>query len=57
MFAVHVQLLVCTFYPCRTISERNGQTLQGVRYTAVADDSTVDPNLIYETLVKYFGFS
>merc|ERR1712136_344275 len=33
----------------------SGQTLQGVRYTAVADDhSGVDPNLIYETLVKYF---
>ena len=33
----------------------SGQTLQGVRYTAVADDhSGVDPNLIYETLLKYF---
>ena len=33
----------------------SGQTLQGVRYTAVADDqSGVDPNFIYETLVKYF---
>merc|ERR1711936_989191 len=37
-----------------TISN-SGQTLQGVRYTAVADDqSGVDPNFIYETLVKYF---
>ena len=33
----------------------SGQTLQGVRYTAVADDNSgVDPNFIYETLVKYF---
>ena len=38
-----------------TISKSSGQTLQGVRYTAVADDTSgVDPNLIYETLVKYF---
>lgn len=36
-----------------TISTVNGQTLQGVRYTAVADEE-VDPNLIYRTLVKYF---
>ena len=37
-----------------TISN-SGQTLQGVRYTAVADDrSGVDPNFIYETLLKYF---
>ena len=37
-----------------TISN-SGQTLQGVRYTAVADDhSGVDPHFIYETLVKYF---
>jgi len=37
-----------------TISN-SGQTLQGVRYTAVADDhSGIDPNFIYETLVKYF---
>merc|ERR1739838_881319 len=32
-----------------TISKESGQTLQGVRYTALADVS-VDPNLIYETL-------
>jgi hypothetical protein len=33
----------------------SGQTLQGVRYTAVADDqSGVDPNFIYQTLLKYF---
>merc|ERR1739838_315592 len=31
-----------------TISKESGQTLQGVRYTALADVS-VDPNLIYET--------
>ena len=38
-----------------TISKANGQTLQGVRYTAVADENSgVDPNLIYETLLKYF---
>merc|ERR1719436_1146145 len=36
-----------------TISKESGQTLQGVRYTAVADVS-VDPNLIYETLIKFF---
>jgi len=36
-----------------TISKESGQTLQGVRYTAVADVA-VDPNLIYETLIKYF---
>jgi len=36
-----------------TISKESGQTLQGVRYTALADVS-VDPNLIYETLIKYF---
>ncbi len=35
-----------------TISKKNGQTLQGVRYTAI--DDSVDPNLIYETLVKFF---
>lgn len=34
---------------------RGGQTLRGVRYTAV-DDSSVDPNLIYDTLVKFFQF-
>jgi len=39
-----------------TISKTSGQTLNGVRYTAVADDrSGIDPNFIYETLVKYFG--
>ena len=38
-----------------TISKSNGQTQNGVRYTAVADaDSGVDPEFIYETLVKYF---
>ena len=32
-----------------------GQPLQGVRYAAVADDqSGVDRNFIYKTLVKYF---
>jgi len=36
-----------------TISKESGQTLQGVRYTALADVS-VDPNLIYETLIKFF---
>jgi hypothetical protein len=36
-----------------TISKESGQTLQGVRYTAV-DDVALDPNLIYETLIKYF---
>jgi len=36
-----------------TISKKSGQTLQGVRYTALADVS-VDPNLIYETLIKFF---
>jgi len=36
-----------------TISKKSGQTLQGVRYTAVSDVD-VDPNLIYETLIKYF---
>ena len=36
-----------------TISKESGQTLHGVRYTAVADVS-VDPNLIYQTLIKYF---
>ena len=36
-----------------TISKESGQTLQGVRYTAVADVN-VDPSLIYETLIKFF---
>ena len=36
-----------------TISKESGQTLQGVRYTAVSDVS-VDPSLIYQTLIKYF---
>jgi len=36
-----------------TISKASGQTLQGVRYTAAADIA-IDPNLIYETLIKYF---
>ena len=36
-----------------TISKESGQTLQGVRYTAV-DDVAVDPRLIYATLIKYF---
>ena len=37
----------------------DGQTQHGVRYTAVADDvpGGVDPNLIYETLLKYFPMS
>ncbi len=39
-----------------TINEQSGQTLQGVRYTAV-DDSSIDPKLIFDTLVKYFNFS
>ena len=38
-----------------TISDNNGQTLQGVRYTAI-DDSSVDPNLIYETIKNFFKF-
>lgn len=33
-----------------------GQTLQGVRYTAV-DDSSIDPQLIHDTLVNFFKFS
>ena len=33
-----------------------GQTLQGVRYTAV-DDKSIDKKLIYDTLVKFFNFS
>jgi len=36
-----------------TISKESGQTLKGVRYTAI-DDVSIDPNLIYETLVKFF---
>ena len=36
-----------------TISKESGQTLKGVRYTA-RDDVSIDPNLIYETLVKFF---
>lgn len=41
-----------------TISTANGQTQHGVRYTAVDDgNSGVDPNLIYETLLKYFPMS
>merc|ERR1712150_198013 len=36
-----------------TISKESGQTLQGVRYTAISDVS-VDPSLIYQTLIKYF---
>ena len=39
-----------------TINENSGQTLKGVRYTAV-DDSTVDPKIIFDTLQKYFQFS
>lgn len=39
-----------------TINENSGQTLKGVRYTAV-DDSTVDPKIIFDTLQKYFKFS
>ena len=39
-----------------TINENSGQTLKGVRYTAV-DDSTVDPKIILDTLQKYFQFS
>jgi hypothetical protein len=39
-----------------TINDQSGQTLRGVRYTAV-DDSSVDPSLIFDTLVKYFKFS
>ena len=39
-----------------TINEQNGQTLQGVRYTAVADGETgVDPKFIYDTFKKFFG--
>ena len=38
-----------------TISESSGQTLQGVRYTAV--DSSVDQKLIYDTLTKFFNFA
>jgi len=41
-----------------TISTANGQTQHGVRYTAVADDdSGVDRDFIYETLLKYFPMS
>ncbi len=36
-----------------TISKSDGQTIQGVRYTAV-DDQSIDPQLIYKTLQKYF---
>ncbi len=36
-----------------TISKESGQTLQGVRYTAVSD-AGVDPSIIYETLIKFF---
>lgn len=39
-----------------TISKSNGQTIQGVRYTAV-DDQSIDPKLIYETLHKFFPMS
>jgi len=40
-----------------TLNEENGQTLQGVRYTAVADpDSNVDEQFILETFQKYFSF-
>jgi len=35
------------------ISKSDGQTIQGVRYTAV-DDQSIDPQLIFETLQKYF---
>jgi hypothetical protein len=39
-----------------TISKESGQTLQGVRYTAVADHASDVhlSNLIYKTLIKYF---
>jgi len=41
-----------------TLNEENGQTLQGVRYTAVADpNSNVDEQFILETFHKYFSFS
>ena len=41
-----------------TINEQNGQTLQGVRYTAVDDgEDAVDPNLIYDALKKFFAFA
>ncbi len=40
-----------------TLSERNGETLQGVRYTVVADTPGVDSQLIYDTLHKFFKFS
>lgn len=36
-----------------TISKSDGQTIQGVRYTAV-DDQSIDPKIIYETLKKFF---
>ena len=36
-----------------TISKSDGQTIQGVRYTAV-DDQSIDPQIIYETLKKFF---
>ena len=39
-----------------TINKNSGQTLQGVRYTAI-DDSSVDPKIIFDTLQKYFQFS
>ncbi len=39
-----------------TLREGSGETLQGVRYTAVAD-SVADQKLIYDTLQKFFPFS
>ena len=36
-----------------TISKTDGQTIQGVRYTAV-DDQSIDPKIIYDTLRKFF---
>ena len=40
-----------------TLSDTNGETLQGVRYTALADSPGVDPQLIFDTLQKFFSFS
>ena len=40
-----------------TLSDTNGETLQGVRYTALADSPGVDPQLIFDTLHKFFSFS
>ncbi|XP_040576222.1 uncharacterized protein [Lepeophtheirus salmonis] len=37
-----------------TISKSSGQTLQGVRYTAIGE--SVDSKLIYDTLIKFFNF-